>query len=148
MTGRLYRSRSDRMLFGVSGGLAEQLDVDPTFVRLGWIALGFITAGVAILAYIVLAIVVPEESAEAGNGAAVSEDDTEGESAPSGRAASRGPRRERGIGVVVGGLLIVLGVMFLGVNLDLFAWIDWGIVWPVVLILLGLLLIARRYRSG
>ena len=148
MTGRLYRSSSDRMLFGVSGGLAEQLDVDPTFVRLGWIALGFITAGVAILAYIVLAIVVPEESAEAGNGAAGSEDDTEGESAPSGPAASPGPRRERGFGVVVGGLLIVLGVMFLGVNLNLFAWIDWGIVWPVVLILLGVLLVARRYRGG
>ena len=136
------------MLFGVSGGLAEQLDVDPTFVRLGWIALGFITAGVAILAYIVLAIVVPEESAEAGSGAAGSEDDTEGEAARSDGADSPGPRRERGFGVVVGGLLIVLGVMFLGVNLDLFAWIDWGIVWPVVLILLGLLLIARRYRSG
>ena len=148
MTGRLYRSSSDRMLFGVSGGLAEQLDVDPTFVRLGWIALGFITAGVAILAYIVLAIVVPEESAEAGSGAAGSEDDTEGEAVRSDGGGSPGPRRERGFGVVVGGLLIVLGVMFLGVNLDLFAWIDWGIVWPVVLILLGLLLIARRYRSG
>ena len=148
MTGRLFRSRSDRMLFGVSGGLADQLDVDPTFVRLGWIALGFITAGVAILAYVVLAIVVPEESAEAGSGAAGSDEDTEVEASRPDGSNSSGRRRGRGFGMVVGALLIVLGVLFLGVNLDLFAWIDWGIIWPVVLILLGVLLIARRYRSG
>ena len=34
-TRRLYRSRTNRMLFGVAGGIAEYLDLDPTLVRLG-----------------------------------------------------------------------------------------------------------------
>ncbi len=143
MTGRLYRSRSDRMLFGVSGGLAEYMDVDPTLVRLGWIALAFVTAGVAVIAYVVLAIVAPEGAADAGSG-----DDAEGEDARPGGSESGGPRRGRGFVVFVGAMLIAMGVLFLGINLDLISWIDWGVAWPVVLILLGLLIIAQRYRSG
>ena len=146
MTSRMYKSSSDRMLFGVSGGLADYLDVDPTLVRLGWIVLGIVTAGFAILAYIVLAIVMPEPTDEADTGDAG--DGAEDESSHEDSPAAPRRRRGRGFGVVAGAALIVLGVLFLGVNLNLVAWVDWGIVWPVVLILLGLLLIARRYRGG
>ena len=148
MTSRMYKSSSDRMLFGVSGGLADYLDVDPTLVRLAWIVLGIVTAGFAILAYIVLAIVMPEPTDEADTGDTGPGEDAEAEASRSGAASTPKQRRGRGFGVVAGAALIVLGVLFLGVNLDLIAWIDWGIVWPVVLILLGLLLIARRYRGG
>jgi phage shock protein PspC (stress-responsive transcriptional regulator) len=56
---RLYRSR-DRVLAGVAGGMAEYLDIDPTVMRILWILVGFFTVGFAILAYIVLAIVIPD----------------------------------------------------------------------------------------
>jgi phage shock protein PspC (stress-responsive transcriptional regulator) len=56
---RLYRSR-DRQLAGVAGGMAEYLDIDPTVMRILWILVGLLTAGFAILAYIVLAIVIPD----------------------------------------------------------------------------------------
>ena len=62
MTKRLYKSRNDKMLGGVCGGIAEYFDIDPTLVRLGWVlfcALG----GSGILAYIVAAIVIPEQPA-------------------------------------------------------------------------------------
>ena len=61
MNGRLYRSRDDRMLAGVAGGLAEQWDADPSLVRIVWAVLVFLTGGIALLVYIIMAIVVPEE---------------------------------------------------------------------------------------
>jgi phage shock protein C len=56
----LYRSRDDRMLAGVCGGIGEYFAVDPTLVRLLFVLLAVFT-GVGVLAYIVLWIVVPEE---------------------------------------------------------------------------------------
>jgi len=60
VTDRLYRSRDDRILAGVAGGLAENLDVDPSIIRILWALLVFLTGGIALLVYIVMAIVVPE----------------------------------------------------------------------------------------
>jgi phage shock protein C len=61
MNEHLYRSRDDRMLAGVAGGLAEIWDVDPSVVRVVWALLVVLTGGIALLLYIVMAIVVPEE---------------------------------------------------------------------------------------
>ena len=61
MGDRLYRSRSDRMLAGVAGGLAETWGADPSLVRIIWALLVIFTGGIALLVYIVMAIVVPEE---------------------------------------------------------------------------------------
>ena len=49
----LYKSRKDRFLFGVCGGLAEYFEVDPTLVRI-------LTTGTGLLLYIVAAVVMPE----------------------------------------------------------------------------------------
>ena len=68
MNDRLYRSRSDRMLAGVAGGLAEHFDLDPSIVRVGWVILTILSGGIFLLIYIVMAIVVPEEPAGAGGG--------------------------------------------------------------------------------
>lgn len=56
---RLYRSR-DRQLAGVAGGMGEYLNIDPTVIRILWILTAIVSGGLAIIAYIVLAIVVPE----------------------------------------------------------------------------------------
>ena len=55
---RLYRSR-DRQLAGVAGGMAEYLEIDPTVVRILWIIVGIASGGLALLAYIILALVIP-----------------------------------------------------------------------------------------
>ena len=60
-TSRLSKSRSDRILCGVSGGLAEYFDVDPSLVRVGWIVLACFTFGAAGLAYLLLCAVLPYE---------------------------------------------------------------------------------------
>jgi phage shock protein C len=58
---RLYRSRSERMISGVAGGLADYVDVDPTIVRLLWL-FAFITTGpLALVLYALCAMIIPRE---------------------------------------------------------------------------------------
>ena len=59
-TKKLYRSRSERRIAGVCGGLAEYFNVDPTLVRLLFV-LGLLFVGGTLWAYIILMIVIPEE---------------------------------------------------------------------------------------
>jgi phage shock protein PspC (stress-responsive transcriptional regulator) len=59
----LRRSRSDRMIMGVCGGIAKKLGIDANLVRLVWAALSIGSVGAGILLYIVAAVVIPEESA-------------------------------------------------------------------------------------
>jgi phage shock protein C len=60
-TKRLTRSSTDKYVGGVSAGLANHLDIDPTIVRVGWIFGTLITGGAAILAYAAMLVVVPRE---------------------------------------------------------------------------------------
>jgi phage shock protein PspC (stress-responsive transcriptional regulator) len=62
---RLLRSRNERMLTGVAGGLGDYLNIDPTFVRLGFFAAAFF-GGFGLLAYLIMTVVVPEDDG-AGN---------------------------------------------------------------------------------
>ena len=55
---RLYRSRTDRVLTGIAGGMAEYLEVDPTIVRILWVLGAIFTGGLVLLLYIVLAFVI------------------------------------------------------------------------------------------
>jgi len=57
---RLERSRSDRMLAGVSGGLARYFDMHPAFYRVGFVVLTLI-GGAGILIYLAAALVIPDE---------------------------------------------------------------------------------------
>jgi phage shock protein C len=56
---RLYRCRHNHSLAGVSGGIAEYLEVDVTVVRVLWILAALLSGGLAILLYIILAFVMP-----------------------------------------------------------------------------------------
>jgi phage shock protein C len=118
---RLYRSRTDRMLGGVAGGLGDYFGVDPVLVRLAWVALAF--AGIGILAYIVAWIIVPEEP--------------RGETAEA-PAAARPPRRgadRAGARIVFGSVLIAIGSLLL---------LDWvlpdvdRLLWPLAIIAAGI----------
>lgn len=60
--GRLYRSRHERMIAGVAGGLAEYFEVDVALIRLLWI-IAF-SMGAGFLAYLVAWFVIPEEPAD------------------------------------------------------------------------------------
>lgn len=58
---RLVRPRDDRMLFGVASGLAHYLNIDPVIIRLLFVLLA-LAGGHGLLIYLVLAIIMPEET--------------------------------------------------------------------------------------
>jgi len=58
---RLYRSRDERMIAGVCGGLAEYFGIDPTIVRLLFVV-GLFAVGGTFWVYLIMMLVVPEES--------------------------------------------------------------------------------------
>ena len=63
MKKRLCKSTTDKKIFGVCGGLAQFLGVDPTIIRLIWAVLIF-CAGTGMLAYIIAALVLPNDYTE------------------------------------------------------------------------------------
>jgi len=167
MRERLYRSRTDRMIFGVAGGMADWFDLDPSLVRLVW-ALLILAGGVGLLLYIIAAIVIPEEpigylagSPPAGPGASAA-----GASAPAvgaagtgadpnadwyarrqARRAARAQRMGGGGGAIVFGvILIALGGWFL---IDRYFHVNSALVLPGILIVLGVVLVVGAMsRSG
>lgn len=56
---RIFKSRRNRVFFGVCGGIGEYFNIDPTLVRLLFVLLGCTTTSLFI--YIIAAIVIPEQ---------------------------------------------------------------------------------------
>ena len=155
MNRRLYRSRTDSMIGGVAAGLADYLNADPALVRIVWAILVVVTGGAALVVYIVAWIVVPEGPAESI--AAATEpvtDPVTGEAvAPTGEPATPSTASTRSgsggqAGVVVGIGLVVVGLWFL--LREYLPEIDWGLIWPLVLVGIGALVLvtSMRRRDG
>ena len=60
MQKKLYRSKSNRMLLGICGGMAEYFNIDPTVVRVIW-AIASLFGFSGIFAYIICAFIIPEK---------------------------------------------------------------------------------------
>lgn len=145
---RLYRSRTDRMVAGVCGGLAQYFNIDVTLVRLVFLLL-LVFGGGGFLIYIVLAIVVPEEGMTAGSPQEVMQANAQdlanrakewGEGFGSGSTAS-GNRQGA---LLVGGVLIAVGILFLVQNI---LRINISQFWPLLLIVIGLALLVPQFRK-
>lgn len=59
---KLVRSRTNRMLCGVCGGVGEYLNVDPTLVRLLWVLCSLAGCGTGLIVYIAAALIIPEDN--------------------------------------------------------------------------------------
>jgi len=154
MSGRLYRSRTDRFLGGVCGGLGKYLGIDPTITRLIFLILLF-TQGFGFLIYIILWILLPVEGGTEPSSANVGDRIGEGMKGVGEdlRQVAQTPHPQAGLWFGAG--LIVLGVVLfierLGDALGfgwLTQWINWSTLWPVLLIAIGAALIIRGSRKG
>ena len=159
MERRLYRSRSDRMIWGVCGGLAKYFDIDPTIVRIIAV-LSIFVSGLGILSYIILAIVLPLENSKATEPKDTIKENIEemketaselgreirstlaGEEGESEEVAKIRHRRRNALGIA----LIVFGILFLLANFNLFWWFNWGNLWPLILVAIGVLIILSARR--
>lgn len=61
MEKRLQRSRTEKMIGGVCGGLAEYFNIDPTIVRILWVLITLL-GGAGLLLYIILWVIMPLQS--------------------------------------------------------------------------------------
>ena len=133
---RLRRSSSDNVIFGVCGGIARYFQVDSVFIRIGF-AILTIAGGSGLLIYLVMAVIMPKDDESPASG------DPPGSIAAHTPDGDGGSRRAQGLAAV----LIIAGAVLLLANLGAFSWLDWSIIWPLLLIGIGVLIIAQRYRS-
>ncbi|HEX6290079.1 MAG TPA: PspC domain-containing protein [Herpetosiphonaceae bacterium] len=152
MKTKLYRSRTNSMIGGVCGGLADYLGIDVTIVRLFFVLLA-LGNGPGVLIYIILWIILPLE----GEGALASTTTVRsGASEIAGHARNLGSEARSAFsganpqaGMLIGWALLFFGAFFLVENLDLpgFRWVDSGMLWPLLLIVGGMALMWRRMKG-
>lgn len=65
---RLYRSQRDKRIFGLCGGIGEAFNIDPTILRVVFVAAAIFSGGTAILLYMVASLVIPKEPIYGGYG--------------------------------------------------------------------------------
>lgn len=133
---RLYRSRTDRWVAGVCGGLAEYFGIDATAVRVAFVLLA-LWQGVGVLLYVVLALIIPE-----GHAPEMVSEPGLPPPRPDADDEEEGQRRTR----LLGGLLIVAGAYVLLRSSPVLAalWQDYWI--GALLVLGGLLILVLRRR--
>jgi phage shock protein C len=131
---RLYRSREDKVIAGVCGGIAEYFNTDPIWIRLAAVLLFFIQ-GIGLLLYVLAWVFVPENPNQR------SSKKTQVEQVVADVSKSKKPRSGN---MLTGLVLLAVGVIFLMNNLF---GINWDIMWPVLLIALGVYMIARRQKK-
>lgn len=61
---KLHRSRTDRMIAGICGGLGEMFSIDPTLIRLIFALVALFTVGTAVIVYVLGWIIIPEAPPE------------------------------------------------------------------------------------
>ncbi|MGD0004268.1 MAG: PspC domain-containing protein [Anaerolineaceae bacterium] len=149
-TSRLSRSRSDRMLGGVCGGLGKYLGIDSNLVRLFFV-LFMLTGGFGVLLYLALWLIFPADD-EAAEGSRRPFDPSDfGERAREMGADLRqavhhsNPNAVKILGIG----LVIVGAVFLVQNLNI-PWLSWlrtDIFWPALLILAGAALVLRAVKK-
>ena len=120
---QLYRSRHDRVLFGVCGGLGRYLAIDPVLLRILTVVLVF--AGVGLVAYVVAWLLIPEEPADAP-------------------VASADPETRHRVVVILGAVLVAVGGLM--VLRSFMPWMHSALFWPLLVIGGGILLIVSARR--
>ncbi len=168
---RLYRSRRDRVLSGVCGGIAEYLSVDPVLVRILWIAISC-AFGAGIFIYIIGAIIIPEGEEQVPNSFDAADNysdfgnefnsdsgsefnnetpgqgyDFDGESFETQREEwNEPPKYDAGKSrMLFGFILVCVGVIFF--VREFFGWLDFKFLWPIIAIVAGVLFLTKGGRK-
>ena len=127
---KLYKSRENKVIDGVCGGIAEYFNADPVLIRIIFV-LFFFFGGSAILAYIIGIVIMPVRPADIK---AKIKSKKETESIPQSNKNT----------LLIGAIFIIIGIFFLMGNIPFFNiyyyWIKrhfWDILLPSILILIG-----------
>lgn len=135
---RLYLS-NDKVIGGVCGGVANYLGIDPTIIRILW-AFAFFVNGIGLLAYIIALLIIPADS-NRGGAEIITGDmvgrvrETFDRVVDNSNSGANNSNRTFGI------ILVVVGAFFL-LNTVVPSF-PWRIMWPVAIIVVGIILISR-----
>jgi len=153
MSTRITKSKTDRVVDGVCGGLADYFGIDSLLVRLAFVALMFIN-GIGLILYIVLVIIMPKaENLDQTPKETIKENVQEmgerikgaGEelgSAFSKKIEEKHTNHAGWFGII----LILIGVIFLLKTLNLIRWFNDDLIWPLIIICIGVWLLIKRWR--
>jgi len=140
MNKKLFRKPVGAMLGGVCAGLGEYLGIDPLFLRL-FLVLWAVSGGSAFLVYLILWVVMPLEGD-------TSPMDLNARIKQVGRDISEITRNPNPQLIVFAGVgLIGMGGFFLlqQSGFPWFNWFNWDLIWPVVLVLAGIIILIRAF---
>ena len=155
MTRRLHRSSVDAMIGGVCGGLGEYFGIDPMLVRIAFVISALVN-GLGIMVYIILWIIVPQREQldmEPGDVVRVNLEELRDKAheisqdihgALSGETAGEIARRRT---LWFGAAVVLFGAGVLLKNLGLLRWLNLGLLWPAILVALGVLLLLKGLRQ-
>jgi phage shock protein C len=135
---KLYRSKTNRVIAGVAGGLGEYFAIDPVIFRVLFVALAF-AGGSGLLLYIIGMLVIPEAS---GVTTAQSEVVIDKEGKVQNTAQGWLVDRRNLIGL----LIVVVGIIALLNQVAPLHWFRWDFFWPIVIIIVGAYLIMKNRR--
>ncbi|HET7034187.1 MAG TPA: PspC domain-containing protein [Thermomicrobiaceae bacterium] len=121
---KAQRSRTNRVIAGVAGGLGEYLGLDPILIRIAFVALA-LASGAGLILYLVAWIAMPRA--------------TEGPEEPAMPAVSLHQAR-----MILGGALVALGA-FLLLRISI-PWFDARLVWSALLIAVGAMILAKGFE--
>lgn len=133
---KITRSRQDKVIAGVCGGFAQYFNIDPTIIRIAWVVFAFASFGTFALAYLVCAIIIPEDDN-------IIYQDSDGDREYSYSVSENTP-------LFIGGALILTGAYLIAKIF--YPWLHISLrnifrFWPVLLILLGLYIIYNHKKE-
>jgi len=125
---KLYRSNSERIIWGVCGGLGNYFQIDPILIRILFVLL-FFAGGTGLFIYIILAIMIPKFPEEG-----IKEESIK---------VNKGFRSFLGLLIALVGLNILLASVF---NINIFYLLNWKILFAILLILIGIKIISENEK--
>lgn len=145
MEKKLYRDEHHKVIGGVCAGLAEYFNVDISIVRILFVASVMLKGG-GLIIYIILWIVLPKKNY-------IFNDPTVDYKVPPDPMGYHDPanpfpvKKKSNFSVIAGAVLVVLGSFFLLDEFNVIPDIDFGQLWPIILIAIGLIFIFQRGKN-
>lgn len=148
MSKHLYRPKKNRILFGVAQGLGEYFDIDPVIIRILFVVLA-IWGGSGIVLYIIGIFLIPDENKDS-----VQDEIEEIKKKHNDRHHDKTvynttesyKKRQHDSSIVFGLIILLVGVIFLFNNF--LPWFGWKNLWPIILILFGILIIVSSKKGA
>ncbi|HOT32275.1 MAG TPA: PspC domain-containing protein [Petrotogaceae bacterium] len=150
MSKRLYKSRTEKVIDGVCGGIADYFGIDPTLVRLLWIASIF-AGGAGIILYIIAMIIIPTEpyqqsqNSQAQSGSSYNYNPQTGEKmydvSSDGKVMRDNDESVSSmVKVIIGAVFLLMGMYFIANNFFNLSWffnVSWKVFIGILFIAIG-----------